>query len=145
MNFLGERLKNQSFIPVILGGNIGAYGIARSFHEAYSINSIIMSTVSTGPVRNSAIVFNLIEPNMKKISVIKERLAQIEEHTLNVPKILIGSDDWHVEMIIQLKSHLSEEWIIPYISQELFEKLTNKSEFYKFVANWILIILKQSK
>lgn len=128
---LQEQFVKQNVIPVILGGNIGAYGIARAFHEAYHINSIIMSTVPTGPVQNSAIAFNIIEPKMKEFNVLKNRLIQLGESASKVPKILIGSDDWHVEFIIQLKNVLNDEWIIPYISHDMFKELTDKSSFYK--------------
>ncbi|OUB17544.1 hypothetical protein BK708_21680 [Bacillus thuringiensis serovar yunnanensis] len=128
---LEKQLETQNIIPVILGGNIGAYGIARAFHEAYHVNSILMSTVLMGPVRNSKIVLNVIEPNMKELKTIKERLTQIEEGLQEIMEILIKSDDWHVELSIQLRSYLNEEWIIPYVSHNHFKTLTDKSIFYK--------------
>ncbi|WP_083731675.1 hypothetical protein [Virgibacillus pantothenticus] len=128
---LEEHITKQNVIPIILGGNIGAYGIARAFHEAYHINSIIISTVPTGPVQNSTIVLNIIEPRMKELHVIKDRLIRLGEKTSKVPKLLIGSDDWHVELIIQLRNELNEEWVIPYISHDMFKTLTDKSSFYK--------------
>ncbi|HDX9707749.1 TPA: carbamoyl phosphate synthase-like protein [Bacillus thuringiensis] len=128
---LQGQFTQQNIIPVILGGNIGAYGIARAFHEAYHINSIIISTVPTGPVQNSAIVLNVIEPKMKEFNVTKDKLVELGETTSKIPKLLIGSDDWHVELIIQLRKDLNEEWIIPYISHDLFKTLTDKFSFYK--------------
>ena len=29
--------------PVLLGGDFGVYALARSFHEAYGVNSIVLS------------------------------------------------------------------------------------------------------
>ncbi|EOO25857.1 hypothetical protein IIU_06068 [Bacillus cereus VD133] len=109
---------------------MGAYSIARAFHEAYHINSIVMSTVPTGPVHKSTIIINVIEQNMRELNAIKNRLVKIEKSSQNIPKILIGSDDWHVELIIKLKNYLGKEWIIPYISYDLFKMITDKSRFY---------------
>jgi D-aspartate ligase len=37
-----NRQNNLEFQPVIIGADVGAYSIARSFHEQYSISSIIV-------------------------------------------------------------------------------------------------------
>jgi len=35
-------IETQPFIPIILGGNLGAYSIARSFYEAYKVTSLVL-------------------------------------------------------------------------------------------------------
>ena len=46
--------------PVLLGGDFGVYALARSFHEAYGVNSIVLSHAPTVAISRSA--FCRVEP-----------------------------------------------------------------------------------
>src|SRR5690606_5764840 len=48
------------FRPVLLGTDLGVYSIARSFHEAYGVRSIVVSNQSRGPVDHSRILDNVL-------------------------------------------------------------------------------------
>ena len=36
---------SQPFVPVILGGDIGTYSLAREFHEAYGVTSVVVAAI----------------------------------------------------------------------------------------------------
>ena len=44
------------FLPVVLGGDIGAYALCREFHEAYGVRPVIMSTGFIGAIAHSKIL-----------------------------------------------------------------------------------------
>src|SRR5699024_1243375 len=46
---------SQSFVPVITGGDLGAYTLAREFHEAYGVVSAIVPTAENLIVGGSKI------------------------------------------------------------------------------------------
>ncbi len=46
--------------PVLLGGDFGVYALARSFHEAYGVTSIVLSHAPTVAISRSA--FCRVEP-----------------------------------------------------------------------------------
>src|SRR5690606_24335366 len=63
--------------PVILGGDIGAYSLARTFHEAYGVRSVVVSSASTGLVRRSRILRSVVEPRMDDGTVLVATLCRI--------------------------------------------------------------------
>ncbi|WP_059103752.1 carboxylate--amine ligase [Shouchella shacheensis] len=125
-------IKKQPFIPVILGGNLGAYSLARAFHEAYGVKSLTISTALTGPIRDSVIIESVVEGKMGQAHQLLAVLDRVNERFSEVPKLLIGSDDWHVKMIVDIKGQLNPGWTVPYISSDLFHKVTNKTRFYQW-------------
>ncbi|HEU5139759.1 MAG TPA: carbamoyl phosphate synthase-like protein [Bacillales bacterium] len=126
-----QKLGRQPFIPVILGANIGVYSTARSFHEAYGSTSINICRESVGSVRHSVMIRTMVEPHMEDETKLLACLDRIMEIYPEIPKILIGSADWHVKMIVRLKDKLVDKWIIPYTNYDILTNLTNKRTFYE--------------
>ena len=44
------EFKNRGFIPVLLGGDINTYSMARAFYEAYEVNRTYSANFPTVPV-----------------------------------------------------------------------------------------------
>lgn len=124
-------LSEQSFIPVILGANIGVYSIARSFHEAYGVTSISISRRLIGPINHSRIITPIVEKNMDEQAGLISCLNKISMTYPDTPKFLIGSNEEHVQMIINLKNLAEYDWMIPYTDNESLQKVINKNDFYR--------------
>ena len=57
INILGGMIPmNQKFYPLLFGGDINVYSVARAFHEAYGIKSTCYGKFSSGPADRSAII-----------------------------------------------------------------------------------------
>ncbi|MEQ6391183.1 ATP-grasp domain-containing protein [Bacillaceae bacterium S4-13-58] len=126
-----QTLANQKFIPIILGASIGVYSTARSFYEAYGTISITISRALIGPINHSVIVHSVIEPDMEEEMSLVSCLKEINKAYPGIPKIVIGSDDWQVEMVVSIRDQLQEEeWIIPYTTQDVLHRVIDKSKFY---------------
>lgn len=119
-----------TFIPVILGGNLGAYSTARSFYEAYSVTSLVLCTLLTGPIDHSAFIEPIVEPKMMQPEALLTLLKNIDKRYPTIKKILLASTDNSVELLITHKSHFPKNWIIPYVDKEVFYRATNKASFY---------------
>ena len=50
------QFQEKEFLPVILGADITAYSLARSFHEEYGIKSLVLSMSEGGYIANSDII-----------------------------------------------------------------------------------------
>ncbi|QGS68001.1 hypothetical protein CV093_02805 [Oceanobacillus sp. 143] len=127
-------LSKQSFIPVILGASIGVYSTARSFHEAYGVKSISVSRQLIGPVKHSAIIVPVLEPDMEDAEALLASLNNIMQTYPDIPKIIIGSDDWHVEMVVDLRDKLVGNWIVPYTDRESLHTVIDKAKFMSYAT-----------
>ena len=58
--------------PVILGGDAGAYSLARAFHERYGVRSTVVSIRPTPNVAHSGIIDNVVEPRLADPTVMVE-------------------------------------------------------------------------
>jgi D-aspartate ligase len=115
--------------PVVLGGDIGAYSVARAFHEAYGVRSVVVSTVATGVVRNSRIITNVVEPGIGDPDTAVARLRAIASEHSGERLILLGSADWLVRTIVENRDRLEDVYVIPYVPRETLDLVTNKEHF----------------
>lgn len=119
-----ERLQ-----PVILGGDIGAYSLARTFHEAYGVRSVVVSSASTGLVRDSVATANVVEPGIDDGPTIVARLRAIAAEHPGDRLILLGSADWLVRTIVEQREHLEDLYTIPYVPRQTLDRVTDKERF----------------
>ena len=72
-----EKIKIQ---PVLVGGDINCYSVARAYHEAYGVKSIAFGKMLLGATKDSNIIDFRIDPNMgNKDEFIKVLLKTADE------------------------------------------------------------------
>lgn len=126
------KLEEREFLPVILGGDITTYSLARSFHEEYHIKSIAISMQKNWLNSYSSIIENIIVPNMHREEVFLRTLLELGKTRGKEKKlILIACGDWYVRLIIEHKKELGEYYVIPYIDEELMNRMVLKDSFYE--------------
>ena len=119
------------FRPVILGSDITAYSIARSFHEEYGIRPLAIGMNDSGYVANSSFIETYTRHGMDDPEVALKSLIEIGElYSDYMQLILFGCGDWYVRIIIENKDRLSQYYTIPYIDKELYDKIVIKDNFY---------------
>lgn len=128
---MSTPIEAQPFIPIILGGNLGAYSIARSFYEAYKVTSLVLCTMITGPIDHSQFIEPLVESKLMQPEVLLKRLKDIDTLYPDTKKILLSSTDDYVELIVNHKAEFPSKLIIPYVDKKVFYHATNKASFYK--------------
>ncbi|MBT0994932.1 carboxylate--amine ligase [Cellulomonas sp. DKR-3] len=115
--------------PVVLGGDIGAYSIARTFHEAYGVRAVVVSTVSTGLVRHSRILHNVVEPGLEDPATLVATLRRIAAEHAGRRLVLLGSADWLVRLVVESREQLEDLYTIPYVPRATLDKVTDKELF----------------
>ena len=130
----GAQVPVAGLQPVVLGGDVGAYSLARTFHEAYGVRSVVVSSVSTGLVRDSRILENVVEPGIDDGPTVVRRLRAIAEQHPGTHRVLLGSADWLVRTIVENRAELEDLYTIPYVDVETLDKVTDKVLFGELCA-----------
>ena len=129
-----ENIDAPDVLPMILGGDIGAYSLARAFHEAYGIVPLVFSQADCHMCGDSSILVNRVVPHLERPAVLLSTLANTAECFSDRPLLLLGCGDWYVRLIVENRAVLEKSFIIPYIGEDLLNRLTEKDRFYELCA-----------
>ncbi|MEG0855130.1 MAG: carboxylate--amine ligase [Terrisporobacter sp.] len=126
-------MENIKIQPVLVGGDINCYSVARAYHEAYGVKSIAFGKMLLGATKDSNIIDFRVDPRMNDkeefVKVLLETANQLAEP--NKKLIIHGCTDEYAELIIDYRDVLSTKYIVPYIGAELKDKLIEKESFYQ--------------
>ena len=122
---------HKDFVPIILGTDMNAYGMARAFHEAYGIKSLVIGIGSLHDTAHSKIIHRKVMPDFDTPKVFTKTLIDLAKKHLPRPTIVISCKDEYSLLLIKNKKLLSKHMIVPYIDEPLMKKLWYKADFYK--------------
>lgn len=121
--------------PIILGGDIGAYGTARAFHEAYGVRSVVIAGVSTGAVARSAIVEHRVVPGIEDPEVLVPAVREAVQERPEAPAIVLASADWLVRTVVEQRDRLEDVAVVPYVDLPVLDLMTDKARFTRLCAD----------
>lgn len=126
-------MSNIVIQPVLVGGDINCYSVARAYHEAYGVKSIAIGRYALGATKDSNIIDFKVRPEIEDDSKLLEVLLNTakEISAPNKKLIVMGCTDEYAEFIIDHRDILKEYYIVPYIGSELKDRLISKDSFYQ--------------
>ena len=122
---------NHPFQPLVFGGDINVYSVARAFHEAYGIRTVAYGKYPSFPCHDSAIIDYRVCPDNEDITAFRRNARAVAEEFPDKKIILLGCGDNYVQMAAHCRDSLPDNVIAPYIDAGLLDRLINKEEFYK--------------
>ncbi|MCF4121907.1 carboxylate--amine ligase [Antribacter sp. KLBMP9083] len=123
-------LDGDNLMVVGIGGDIGMYALCRAFHEQYGATAVVISTVATRPMQDSAIVTNLVVPDMDDTETFLTSLEKVAVENPGKHKVLLTNADWFVRTVIQNRDRLEAAgYVTPYPSLEVLEQVSTKEGF----------------
>ena len=122
---------SDKFYPLLFGGDINVYSVARAFHEAYGVKSTCYGKFSSGPADRSAIIdYRVCADNEDPETYLENVKRFAAEHT-DGTVLVIGCGDSYVKLAAENKEQFPANCIAPYIPAELLNTLINKARFYE--------------
>ncbi|MGN0172987.1 MAG: ATP-grasp domain-containing protein [Acutalibacteraceae bacterium] len=126
------EFREECFLPVIIGADINAYSLARSFHEEYKIKSLVISMLEAKIISKSKIIENRIYKGLENEDVLIKTLMDIGEEFKGKKKLIVlGCGDWYVRILVENKKKLEKYYIVPYINVDLLNEIVLKDKFYE--------------
>lgn len=131
---------DKKFLPVILGTDINAYGVARSFHEQYNIKSLALGCVPLSFTADSNIVDVITWDGFNTDEIFTEKLKEIAEKygKDDTELILISCSDGYTSLITKNSDFLKDYYKFNYVTSEMQQSLENKKDFYKICEKYDL-------
>lgn len=124
------KFKDREFIPVLLGGDINTYSVARAFYEQYQVKSYVFGKYQTGPSYHSRITVYEGDPRIDTDSYFLKRIRRFAKEHKDKKILLIGCGDSYVALASRHKNELPDHVIAPYIDFDLMDSLQQKERFY---------------
>lgn len=121
-----------TFQPLLFGGDINVYSVARAFHELYGVKSIAYGKyANTFPCAHSQIIdYRPYGEQNDSESAFLMNVRAVAQEFENKTMIVVGCGDNYVKLIAHLKQHFPKNVKCNYISGDMLDRLTNKEEFY---------------
>ena len=128
--------ETNPFLPILLGSDMNAYGMARAFYEAYGIKPLVLGRAHLTATQDSRILqFKQIDhlneqehflPAMEKVA------KELEGKNL----LLLACGDDYAKLIIKNKPVLQQWYTVPYIDESLMDEILLKENFYKMCEKY---------
>ncbi len=123
-------MNDLTFQPLLFGGDINVYSVARAFHEAYGVKSVAFGKFHTFPCAYSSIIDYRTCPSNEDPDTFLKNVEEVCREFSDKTVIVLGCGDSYVQLAAHLKDKMPKNALAPYISGELMDKLINKEHFY---------------
>ncbi len=122
---------NQAIQPLLFGGDINVYSMARAFHEAYGLRSVCFGKFPSGPAYDSQIIDYRPCRDIENATVFLEKVKSVAAEFPNHTVIALGCGDSYVKLAAENKDDFPANVIAPYVSGEQINTLIHKERFYE--------------
>ncbi len=121
----------KKFVPLLFGGDINVYSVARAFHEAYGAISHAFGKYPSGPCTNSRIIEYTAVEDIEEAEVFRRTVERFAADNEDKTVLLIACGDSYAALASRFKDEFPPNVEAPYIDFELMKALTNKEKFYQ--------------
>ncbi|MFF5996731.1 ATP-grasp domain-containing protein [Lysinibacillus sp. KU-BSD001] len=129
-------VKEQPFLPILLGSDMNAYGMARAFYEAYGLKPLVLGRSHLTATQDSRILnFQQID-ELNTQAVFVGAMEKVAAQFPNKELLLLACGDDYAKLIIKNKPALQQWFTVPYIDESLMDEILLKENFYKMCEKY---------
>ncbi|WP_431028015.1 ATP-grasp domain-containing protein [Lysinibacillus sp. LZ02] len=129
-------VKEQPFLPILLGSDMNAYGMARAFYEAYGLKPLVLGRSHLTATQDSRILnFQQID-QLNTQEVFVGAMEKVAAQFPNKQLLLLACGDDYAKLIIKNKPALQQWFTVPYIDESLMDEILLKENFYKMCEKY---------
>ena len=124
---------DAKFVPLILGSDFNAYGMARELYKAYGVKSEVYAQGSLAPTKYSKIINFHHVPDLMNASTFTKTIIDIADQyqEKGITPLLISCGDDYTELVAKNRKQLVDHMVTPYADYETVSDLTDKETFYE--------------
>lgn len=115
-------------LPIVIGGDIGAYALARQFHEAFDVMPLVLNTDFIAAIMHSRILKTYALPELSAEAIL-EAVCDIAREALQKHVVLIGNTDHVIQLLEAIHTQLPKKVVCVLPSQEAFKAVCDKARF----------------
>ena len=119
------------FVPVLLGSDINAYSMARAFHEAYGVKTIVYGMFPASVCAGSRIIDYRVREHNDRVDKVLENVTEVAHEFPDRKILVLGCGDNYLNAISANLPRYPENVIAPYVSLDMLETLIHKEKFYE--------------
>ncbi len=132
-------MQDKAFMGIVLGGDMNSYAVARAFYEAYGIRTLVLGQHPIFPTRDSRLIEGWYFEDLLSDAVLLQALERVQAKYPDKAKFLFGNTDYYVRHIIHNREKIqaiSSSFLIPTVSEAMFDRLFNKESFYELCEQY---------
>ena len=124
-------MSDLNFQPLLFGGDINVYSVARAFHEAYGVRSIAFGKYPSFPCHGSAILDYRVCPTTRAPTPSAATSGRWPRSFLTRPSFCWAAGTAMCSWPPTARDQLPDNVAAPYIDGALLDTLINKEKFYQ--------------
>ena len=126
------------FQPVILGGDLGAYALARELNDAYNVKPIMVTAYNPSAIRDSKILTRHAFDKANEEGPLVEELlrlgAELKAANPRRRLLLLANTDWRIHVLASHRAELEQYYVVPIPPLDVIDQVSDKQTFERLAT-----------
>lgn len=121
--------RHERILPVVIGGDIGVYAIARQLHEATGRRVTVLANAPIGAIRRSTYIDTAPLPAHATRDEIRDALTGLAAGREPRSAVVMANTDAMATILASLRSDLEPVYAVPFPDVDVIDRVSDKGAF----------------